>query len=118
MAPITMSFDAFKKPAFKLLHKENIWIDHHKTFMTKLNTSLLGWFCEAHYPNLCHHDQFASKIDALLDAYFQDNKSVLLPFRNTFPTLYGWKGTGSPQVIVETVKNPNGEKVACTPLEP
>ena len=31
-------------------------------------------------------------------------KSVLLPFANTFPTLYGWKGTEAKTFIVETVK--------------
>ena len=72
--------------------------------MTELDTSLLGWFCEAHYPHSCHHAKFEQEIHALLDAHFNKNKSVLLPFANTFPTLYGWKGTKAPKVIVETVQ--------------
>ena len=87
-----------------MLHKANIWIDDHKTSMTEFDTSLLGWFCEAHYPNACHHDKFANEINSLLEAHFHENKSTLLPFAHTFPTLYGWKGTNAPKVIVDTVK--------------
>ena len=72
--------------------------------MTELDTSLLGWFCEAHYPNSCHHKKFATDINAFLDAHFHKNKNVILLFPNTFPTLYGWKGIEAPKVIVETVK--------------
>lgn len=104
MATVIMSFGAFKKPTLKLLHKENIWLDNHKTSMTELHTSLLGSFCNAHYPNSCHHNKIAANINARLDAHFHENKSVLIPFANTFPTLYGWKGTEAPTVIVETVK--------------
>ena len=67
MAPTAMTFQSFKKPTMKMLHKENVWLDHHKTSMTELDTSLLGWFCEAHYPNACHHDKFANDINSLLD---------------------------------------------------
>ena len=72
--------------------------------MTELNTSLLGWFCEAHYPISCHHAHLKNAINAQLATHFHENKRVLLPFGNTFPTLYGWKGNEPPTVIVETVK--------------
>ena len=104
MAPVTMSFCIFKKPTLRLLHKENIWVDNHKTSTTELDTNLLGWFCEAHYPHSCHHAKLEADINASLDAHFHENKSVLLPFANTFPTLYGWEGSEAPKVSVETVK--------------
>ena len=88
----------------KLLHRENIWVNYHKTSMTELDTSLLGWFYEAHYPNSCHHAHLENKINAQLATHFHENKSVLLPFVNTFPTLYGWKGNEPPTISVETVK--------------
>ena len=72
--------------------------------MNELDTSLLGWFCKAHYPYSCHHAKFEAEINALLDAHFLKNETVLLPFANMFPTLYGWKGTEALNVILETVK--------------
>ena len=104
MAPVPMSFSIVKKPTLKLLHKENIWVDNHKNSMTELDTSLLGWFCEAHYPHSCHRKKIEAEINSLLDVHFHENKSVLLPFANTFPTLYGWKGTKALKGIFETVK--------------
>ncbi|MCP4949452.1 MAG: hypothetical protein GY923_18350, partial [Aestuariibacter sp.] len=104
MAPTTMTYRMFKQPTMKRLHKGNIWVEHHKTSMTELDTSLLGWFCEAHYPNACHHDKFATEINSLLAAHFHENKSTLLPFAHTFPTLHGWTGDTAPTVIVGTVK--------------
>ena len=85
MTPLDMSFGTVKKPTLKLLHKGDIWIGNHKTSMKELDTSRLGWFCEAHYPNSCHHKKFAADINALLDDHFHENKSVPLPFANTFP---------------------------------
>ena len=97
-------YGKFKSTMMSRLQQEKTWIEAHPMSMATIETTLIGWFCEAHDPDATNFCFLASKLSSQLILHFSANKTDLVKFARWYPTLSNWKGDILPPVVAKTLK--------------
>ena len=71
--------------------------------MARIKTTLIGWFCETHHPDVFNLQFLASKFNCQLKRHICANTTELVTFARRYPTLKNWKGDVLLPVITKTV---------------